>query len=218
MEPREKRILTDIVQDLVLRASAIAAVTSALDESLRKFVEGPEYARSKALAKLLSKAMGLAMEMRGRLNPVAKLSTALNLAPRKFRSVSQLVWAPKPPRTKPEPFRPAEESGADLKEIWEAVNIAEIDFQALKEDILAVLETRESASVAEVLDAFPARQGLASVIGLIHLAHRHGDKNSPARETAAWLSLDGFERSARIETWLFRRSRADELRKSVNDY
>ena len=214
LDDRDKRLLTNLVQDLVVQAIAISKVTSAIDESLRRFVEGPDFMRGRELDKLLAKAISLAIECKDYYNPITRLETALSLSARKFRSVSQLIWDPLGPRAPLEAFRKAGGSGLDLAEIWEAVDISEIDFEDLKGNILAMLELMDPVSVVEVLERYPARQGLASVAGLIHLAHRHGERVEDSRETACWKALGEMERSSRIDKWIFRRARADELRAS----
>ena len=212
VDPKVRSFLENLIDDLIDRAAAISRVTLELDLSLRRFVEGPEYLRGRRLAALLQEAQRAAHEAKDRLGPTARLATRLDLVRKPIMSVSQLRWIPKPPRTPLEPFREAERpSEVDLGLVRQALTAGEIDLRTLKENVLAVLATRETATVVEVLDRFPAVQGLASVVGLIHLAHRHGERVPDLRETAGWTGLDGEVRSSRIDQWRFIRERADEL-------
>jgi hypothetical protein len=211
LEPRERLLLTDLVQDLVAQATSIAKVTLAMDENLRRFVEGPEYQRNQALIKALYRAKSLAMELKDRLNPVTRLESSLNLSARRLLSISQLVWIPRGPKVPPGPFRKAQVEAGNLAEFREAVSAAEIDFRTLKDNVLATLKVLENPSILDVLERFPAAQGLASVVGLVHLAHRHGDREDGARETVGWPDPGGLERTARIDRWFFSRGKAREL-------
>jgi hypothetical protein len=62
------------------------------------------------------------------------------------------------------------------RSVSELVAQSEIDFRTLKANVLAVLEQRSQASIADVLEQFPAAQGLGSVVGLLHWAVGMGSK------------------------------------------
>jgi hypothetical protein len=94
--------------------------------------------------------------------------------------------------------------------VSELVAQSEIDFRTLKANVLAVLEQRSQASIAEVLEQFPAAQGLGSVVGLLALGSRHGFKADHS-ETVGWVGGDDKRRSARIPKIFFLRERANEL-------
>ena len=87
---------------------------------------------------------------------------------------------------------------------------SEIDFRTLKANVRAVLALRSQASVADVLLAFPAAQGLGSVLGLLALGSRHGEL-AASSETVAWTGGDDCRRSARIPVIYFLKERAHEL-------
>ena len=90
----------------------------------------------------------------------------------------------------------------DLEEVRRVVRASEIDLVELIDAVDAVLEERGAATVAEVLAAHPATQGLASVVGLLLLARRRGQE-VPGDETVTWRTAGGAERSARIPRFLF---------------
>jgi len=98
----------------------------------------------------------------------------------------------------------------DLESVGELVAQSEIDFRNLKANVRAILEQRSQASIADVLDLFPAKQGLGSVIGLLALGSRHGLKVD-LNETVAWVGDDDQRRSAKIPKIFFLRERANEL-------
>ena len=98
----------------------------------------------------------------------------------------------------------------DVEWVGELVAQSEIAFRTLKANVLAVLEQRSQASIADVLDQFPAAQGLGSVVGLLALGSRHGFKADHS-ETVGWVGGDDERRSARIPKIFFLRERANEL-------
>ena len=73
-----------------------------------------------------------------------------------------------------------------------------------------VLSRKDQASVGEVLEAHPAKQGLGSVVGLMELALRHGIPGS-GTESLKWTGLDGRERSATVNQLFFVKDKIDEL-------
>jgi hypothetical protein len=103
----------------------------------------------------------------------------------------------------------------DLESVSELVGQSEIDFRTLKENVRSLLEQRDQASIGDVLEHFPAAQGLGSVVGLLALGSRHGIRGAKtgteAVETVAWVGEDEQGRRARIPKIYFLRDRLDEL-------
>jgi len=66
----------------------------------------------------------------------------------------------------------------------------------------ATLNERHAVTVADVLDRFPATQGLASVAGLLLLGFEHGTRTSLSN-TVTWESPDGRTREAVVPELLF---------------
>ena len=67
-----------------------------------------------------------------------------------------------------------------------------------------------SASISQVLEHFPAQQGLGSVVGLLALGSRHGIK-SDSVEMVTWVGEDDQRRRARIPKIYFLKERLHEL-------
>jgi hypothetical protein len=98
----------------------------------------------------------------------------------------------------------------DLESIGELVAQSELDFRSLRAQVRAVLRQHEQASIGEVLEHFPATQGLGSVVGLLALGSRHGFRGDSV-ETVSWVGEDEQSRRARIPTIYFLRERSHEL-------
>ena len=63
--------------------------------------------------------------------------------------------------------------------------------------------------MADVLAAYPAEQGLGSVVGLVALGVRHGTV-SEQMEHVAWEGADGIARRARIPRIFFTRAEFED--------
>jgi hypothetical protein len=134
----------------------------------------------------------------------------LNLSASHLDSVSRLTLLDYLPDERPQPIRKAESVELDLGEVLISIQGDEIDFDALLTNIMKVLEILPKASIGDVLYHFPATEGLASVIGLMHLAHRYGEKEE-LTETVSWLGLDYIHRSSSIEKWVFHREKMQNI-------
>jgi hypothetical protein len=108
----------------------------------------------------------------------------------------------------------AETAEISLESIGELVAHSEIDFRRLEDHIRALLRERVQVSVAEVLETFPAEQGLGSLVGYLALGVRQGVV-SRARDRVRWRGLDGVQRAAQIPRIYFVRGE-DERRWADN--
>jgi hypothetical protein len=159
---------------------------------------------------LIGEARKIALEVKEKLGPTRPLDIQLDLTSVRLGSVSQIDLFNPALQAPPDPVERAEAVEVDLTLVRDSIRSNEIDFRTLKEHITQVLKNLERASVADILVAHPATQGLGSVVGLLHLAHRHGERGTD-HEMANWEGLDGVWRQARIDTWYFIKERIDEL-------
>jgi len=103
--------------------------------------------------------------------------------------------------------RPSE-IGLDI--VSELVRQSEIDFRTLKRHIRTLLETQTQASIRQLLETFPAEQGLGSVVGYVALGAKHGEITRD-KETVSWQGDDDVIRRARVPAIYFLRERYIEL-------
>lgn len=90
----------------------------------------------------------------------------------------------------------------DIAELRAAVRLTEIDFSELQANIDETIAAQGTATIADVLDRFPATQGLASVVGLLVLAVAQA---TPATgwERWAWTSGTGRQRTVSGPRYVF---------------
>ena len=103
----------------------------------------------------------------------------------------------------------------DTAELLNKVRASEIDFEELRNNVLASINRHGTPTIGTILADHPATQGLASIVGLLHMAMRHGypavalDTKTEvdtaagvAREIVTWNG-EGDEGKARIPRWFF---------------
>ncbi len=210
LEPGERRFLLRLTRTLLEQGGIVHEVLQSFARSLKHFVESREFLEQRRLTQLLRRAQRAALSVKEHVNTADTLHYTLTLTSSKLHALSQ--WALHDPTLQALPGRMADADSApiDLESVAELVAQSEIDFRSLKSHIRAVLALRSQASIADILLAFPAEQGLGSVIGLLALGSRHGIVASHS-ETVSWTGADARSRGARIPTIYFVKERVDEL-------
>jgi len=210
LEARERRFLLRLTRTLLEQGGMVHDVLQTFARSLKAFVQSREYLEQRRLNQLLKNAQRAAFALKDEVRATQMLQHTLTLTSSKLDSLSR--WVLHDPSLEVLPGQMAEGDAAtiDLESVSELVAQSEIDFRTLKANVLAVLEQKSQASIADILARFPAEQGLGSIVGLLALGSRHGIKSSHS-ETVAWIGGDEQQRSARIPGIFFLRERAHEL-------
>jgi Protein of unknown function (DUF3375) len=99
----------------------------------------------------------------------------------------------------------------DLLEVANAIARSEIDFRTLYRNLRASLEMHSQRSIADVLEQFPATQGLGTIVGYLSIGIKLGVVVPDAREPVAWTLEDSSTRAADIPLVYFFAERLDEL-------
>ena len=210
LEIRERRFLLRLTRDLLEQGGAVHEVLQSFARSLKHFVETREYMEQRRINQLLQEAQRAALMVKESVKATETLDYSLDLTSSRIRSVSQWVLYDPSLEVTPEQMRDGEPTTINLDSVGELISQSEIDFRSLKECVYSLLERREQASIGDVLNHYPASQGLGSVVGLLALGSRHGIKANSV-ETVAWVGEDDLGRSARIPKIYFLKERRDEL-------
>lgn len=206
----ERRFLLRLTRTLLEQGGMVHDVLQSFARSLKQFVQSREFLEQRRLNQLLRSAQRAAMAIKDDVKATDVLHFTLELGSSKVSSLSQ--WALHDPALQAPPgaMSAGEPAPIDMASISELVAQSEIDFRTLKQQVRAVLADLSQASIADVLQAWPAEQGLGSVVGLMALASRHG-LASAGSETVHWTGGDEKTRSARIPVIYFLKERAHEL-------
>lgn len=207
---QERRFLLQLTRLLLERGGDVHEVLQHFARSLKQFVESREYLEQRRLTALLRDAQRLALEIKDAVKPTDEIGYVLNLTSSNLRPVGRYQLYDPSLDEFDSNIPLAEAAEISLEAVSELVAHSEIDFRRLKNNVKALLEERDQVSIAEVLNVYPAEQGLGSVVGYIALGSREG-LSTKRRETVQWQGLDGVERRARIPCIYFVKGRAHEL-------
>lgn len=203
LAPEARRILRALVRQLKSGSREVQVVLTEFARGLRRYVQSHEFQRDRALRDAIQEALAAAVPASRRVKPYTAAGIELELTASSLRSAGELT--PHDP-AEFEPSAPLEDGEPGLVDFDSLAAIAretEIDFVELTEAVNRVVARGEPASVGEVLEAHPASQGLASVIGLLSLATRHGAIDGGVAERLTWTGADGAARSADVERHVF---------------
>jgi hypothetical protein len=210
LDARERRFLLRLTRLLMDEGSSVHDVLQNFARSLKSFVQSREYLEQRRLHALLKDALRAALEMKDYIRLNRALDYSLTLTSSRIRSISQWVMYD-PSQRLPDPeMKDAELSEIGLDWISELVRQSEIDFRTLKLHIRQYLAEETQASIGQLLENFPAEQGLGSVVGYIALGVKHGEIAGEG-QIVCWEGDDGVIRRARIPAIYFLRERCAEL-------
>ena len=203
LPPEVRRTLRTLVRDLKNGSRDVHSVLTDFARGLRRYVHSQEFQRDRALGRLLAQALVAAGPATREAKPYADAGVELELSAARFSSLGELTLHDPSDHDTGEPLTSAAEAALDLEQLRELARETEIDFTELVAAVDLVLASRPSATVADVLAEHPASQGVASVVGLLSLAHAHGHVAADDHETLAWRGTDGTARRARVPVHTF---------------
>lgn len=211
LDTKDRRFLFSLTRNLLEQGGHVHEVLQSFARSLKHFVQSREYLEQRRLHQLLKEAQRAALDLKDEVKATETLHYQLDLTSARITSLSQ--WKLHDPSLQaiPDAMREGAAPQIDLQAVGDLVSQSEIDFRTLKAHVCAVLEERAQASIADVLERFPAEQGLGSVLGLLALGSRHGFKSEHS-QTVSWVGGDNQSCRARIPTVFFVRERMNELR------
>jgi hypothetical protein len=211
LEPRERRFLLRLTRALLEQGGSVHEVFQSFARSLKHFVQSREYLEQRRLNQALREAQSAALALKEDVKLNESLACTLQLSSGRVRSLSQWQLYDPALNTVEHGMRAGDAAALDLEAVGELIAQSEIDFGTLRSNIRAVLAERVHASIAEILDRFPATQGLGSVVGYVALGSKHGERVDRRCETVSWFGQDDQLRSARIPVIYFLRGRSHEL-------
>ncbi|MFW8566259.1 DUF3375 domain-containing protein [Orrella sp. 11846] len=210
LDMKERRFLLRLTRTLLEQGGMVHDVLQTFARSLKHFVESREYLEQRRLNRVLREAQRAALTLKDEIRVTETLQYTLELTGSRLRSLSQWVLHDPSLQAAPSQMMQGEAAPIDLESVSDLIAHSEIDFRTLKLNVVAVLEKRSQASIGDVLDQYPAAQGLGSVVGLLALGSRHGLK-SDGQEMVSWIGDDEVHRSARIPKVFFLKERVHEL-------
>lgn len=101
----------------------------------------------------------------------------------------------------------AQAEAVDLAALSERLAASEINYAELRRELETCLAETETVTIGQVLERFPARQGIGSVVGLIHLAVQKAAQPVPgSSETIFWTDRLGVRKRGELPLFVFTRA------------
>lgn len=199
LTPAQLRALRRMLPLLQDRSTEVHQILTSFSRSLRRFVQTQRLAEERRLNRELRAALKEAMQISDIIRPTDEYDVALQMSRLdQIASVSALRL------NNPGDYRVAEITETNhtgvvsLAEIQHLARTMDIDMHELESNVNTVIGDHGTASIAEVLEHFPATQGIASVVGLIVLGQEHGTWYRGNTETVCW-----DDRNAHIDLFIF---------------
>ncbi|MFT4249302.1 MAG: DUF3375 domain-containing protein [Pseudomonas sp.] len=211
LDRRERGFLRGLTGTMLERGGEVHDVMQHFARSLRGFVQSRGYLEQRRLNQLLKQAQAEALALREQIPAQRGIGHELKLTTSRLRSIAQ--WRLHDPRQLQVDGSVQRNDAAaiSLESVGDLVAQSEIDFRGLRRDLYELLEDRAQLSIAQVLQAREAAQGLGSVIGYLSLGTRHGVVAAGEQELAQWRGGDGQWRRARIPLVWFTQEKRHEL-------
>lgn len=170
---------------------------------LRRYVRSQDFQRDREMRGLLQDALRSAADARGAVKPYAPIGIDIDLTSVSMSSLGALVPHDPSDFEVGEALADAEPGETDYARLAAIARETEIDFTELTANANSALAEGSPVTVAQVLERFPATQGLASVVGLLALASAHGQIDDNATDLLAWRGSDNVDRSAVVIRHIF---------------
>jgi len=197
VDSADRVFLTKFLRNLKEDTREVHLTVTEFARSLRRYVQAREFQRDRVLRGLLREAQRAGVEVAGGVLPYADSGLTLEASSMRLSSLGAINLYD-PESVEAEAVMELQvDTGADLEEIKALARETEIDLAALMENVENAKKTVKNPSIGQVLEMFPADQGVASLVGLLVLSEEHGtvEENS---EFAAWTGKDGVRRRAQI--------------------
>lgn len=203
LTPAEARALRRLLPGLQDASGEIHDVMTAFSRSLRRFVQTQELTEHREVQRLVQQAQKDGLALAGRVQPFARMDLHLDLTSVTVDSVGALaLHNPADHRTAEDVLTRTAAADVDWAGLVEAARASEIDLAELRAHVNETLARRGPVTIAELLAEHPATQGLASVVGLLVLAHEHAAALD-GEEPVAWTSPAGHHRHGLVPRRLF---------------
>lgn len=197
LTPAERRGLRRLMGMLKTEGAEIHDVISDFARGLRRYVQSQQYERDRVLRGAVRDALAAGIRAAPHTKPYRDTSVVLPLSSVPMSSVGALRLHNPAELDATAPIEVHTPGVVDWQQLRAVTRATEIDFDELGANVDAVLGERPEATIADVLAAHPATQGVASIVGLLTLAEIHGIR-AEGLEHVGWEGGDGVQRSADI--------------------
>lgn len=208
LEPSRQEAIAEVENNLNKRARETQLMMKRLAASLRYFVQSKEYQQNRRLTSLIEQTRKLSLA--AMQTEAVTTYTPIMSVDQSFASISSVgALSLYDPQTagQAQDLIVAQTAVVDLMALSERLAASEINYAELKREIEICLEENETATIGGILERFPARQGLGSVVGLIHLAVQKAVVPAAEQmETVTWTDRFGTKKRGVLPQFVFTRN------------
>ncbi|WP_232819166.1 DUF3375 domain-containing protein [Homoserinimonas sp. OAct 916] len=198
----QRRYLRRFVTTLKDHSGEIHDVITSFARGLRRYVQSQDYQRDRVLRGLLRDSLGAGVAASACIKPYQPTRLRLDLSAVALSSVGAITLHDPAELDASAPITEHLGGVADLEALRRLARETEIDFAELIDNVNDALTTVDRCTVAEVLQRYPASQGVASVVGLLTLAANQGSTVA-GTETVRWVGADDLWRAAEVPIFCF---------------
>lgn len=197
LSPAQRRFLRRFITLMKDRSAEIHEVITTFARGLRRYVQSQDFQRDRVLTVRIREALAVGVDASKRIKPYRPIGMTLELSSVPLATVGSVVLHDPAELDASAPVEQHAIAEANLEAMRRIARETEIDFDELRGNVDDLLTKSENCTVAEVLTAHPATQGVASVVGLIALAASQGTRTG-ATEQVRWSGVDEVERRATV--------------------
>ena len=202
LSPAERRVLRSFLRTLRDRSTEIHGALTVFARSLRRYVQQQDYQRERVLRRSVQRALAAAVQASAHTKPYRQTGIDLDLTALPLSTAGELSLHDPADFAAPATLDMSEAPVVDLEALRLLARETEIDFDELERNVNAAVADGP-ATIGELLARWPATQGVASVVGLVALAVRHGDADPSSLERVEWTGIDAIDRAAQIPVHRF---------------
>jgi hypothetical protein len=176
LPPQARTDLRTLLSRLEDEAATVRQTMLLLSRSLRHFVLSRQYEEHRRLRQLIQRCQSLAVQVSADHRPERPMGLELTRIGMQIRSITALKLHNPGEGRVPTEFERHDTGDVDFAELAAQARESDIDFDELRSNVITTLRHADGpVTAAQVLDAHPATQGLASIVGLMVLGAEHGD-------------------------------------------
>lgn len=209
---KEDRVfLSGLTRTLLNRAGAVNNVQTGFAKSLRSYVQSREYQEQRRLNQLLQSAKVEALKAREHLKPEKATGVTLQLSSGTFHSIGRWSLFDPPLTLDTSDLIEAEEAEVDLSELRTTIAQGEVDYRQLYANLHEMLMQRSQITISDVLEVYPVNNGMATVIGYLNIAAKHGIFSEDRTEQVCWTRTNGTRMVGTIPMVYFTAERREQM-------
>ena len=206
----ERNKLRKLPSILLRKGAEVHKKSAVLSKRLNHFVTSNLYAEESRLNQLLGESIRFGARLGSSVNAVASTGLQIEGMGCRVNSISRIELFNPASVALPAPLERGEVLEVSLSQFQAKVAQNNVDREAVCKKVSDALEESPSATVGDVLEKHPARQGLPEVMLLFGLAVAYGVPDNKTEEVS-WVSDDGVRYRAKCTGFHFIKENQNDL-------